>query len=158
MVNENWDLLTPQQIVQKAVVRAESVADLYSGPVGNRDDIRDAINVAKRFVKIDFSVLSNDDLSVLSKEARSAATKAREASVATLKSVESYESYESYYAGIAAYRTAQSAEAAITVIMITSAVLEFSHDGSTYNPASLFRQDAVNRAQEACDSASQAEI
>ena len=144
MINEDWDSLTLQQIVQRAVACAERVVDLYSGSESEGDDIRDAIDVARRFV--------DGDSSVSSTEARSASTKAR---VATLKSIKAI---ESYYAGIAAYRTAQSAEAAITATAITSAALEFTHDGATYNPARLFRQDAVNRAQEACESASQAEI
>ena len=101
MVNENWELLTLQQIVQRGVACAESVSDLYSGPPGKCEDIRHAMNLARRFV--------DGDSLIKPEEARSAATKAREATLAT----STLRHRESFYAGISAYRTALSTEVAI---------------------------------------------
>lgn len=133
-------MLTLQQIVQRGVACAERVADLYSGPADKCEDIRYAINLARRF--------ADGDSNVTPEKARSAATKAREASLAT----SALHHRESFYAGIAAYRTALSAEAAI---IATS--LEHIDDGVTYNRASLFREDAVKMAQLACEATLQAE-
>lgn len=138
MIKENWDSLTPQQIVQRAVACADRVVDLYSGLVDNCNDIRDAINVARRFI--------DGDSSVSSKEARCAAIKAREASQATLDDIESFN------AGMAAYRTALSAEAAISV-----AEFERRDVVAGYNPVNQLRRDSIKFAQHACEVASQAE-